>query len=140
MKPFSIRCLDHAVLRVSNLERSVDFYTRVLGCEVKKRREDLGLVHLSAGVSMLDLVDIAGKVGQRGGGPVVPEGPNMDHFCLRVDPFDAEAILAYLDREQVKRLTDVEQRFGAEGTGPSVYIHDPDGNTVELKGPATTPA
>ena len=139
MIPFSLQRLDHTVLRVHDLERSIEFYTQVLGCEVKRRRPDLGLVHLGVGTSMLDLVDVAGKVGQRGGGPVVPGGRNMDHFCIRVEPFDEASLFEYLDRHGVKRLTGVEQRFGAEGTGPSVYLEDPDGNTVELKGPAAPP-
>ena len=140
MIPFEIQRLDHAVLRVIDLERSIQFYTQILGCEVKRRRPDLGLVHLAVGVSMLDLVDINGTVGRRGGGPVAREGPNMDHFCIRIEPFDAPALIDYLDRHEVKRLTGIEQRFGAEGTGPSIYIADPDGNTVELKGPVASTA
>lgn len=140
MIPFVLQKLDHAVLRVTDLERSIGFYTRVLGCEVKRRRPDLGLIHLAVGSSMLDLVDVAGPVGRRGGGPVAYHGPNMDHFCIRVEPFDETTLIDYLDQHKVKRLTGVEQRFGAEGTGPSIYIADPDGNTVELKGPAVQPA
>jgi catechol 2,3-dioxygenase-like lactoylglutathione lyase family enzyme len=64
----------------------------------------------------------------------------MDHFCIRVEPFDPATLVDYLDKNEVKRLTGIEQRFGAEGTGPSIYIADPDGNTVELKGPADQPA
>lgn len=140
MIPFVLQKLDHAVLRVTDLERSIGFYTRVLGCEVKRRRPDLGLIHLAVGSSMLDLVDVAGPVGRRGGGPVAHHGPNMDHFCIRVEPFDETTLIDYLDQHKVKRLTGVEQHFGAEGTGPSIYIADPDGNTVELKGPAVQPA
>ncbi|MFZ9627234.1 MAG: VOC family protein [Burkholderiaceae bacterium] len=140
MIPFTLQRLDHAVLRVADLERSIRFYTQVLGCEVKKRRPDLGLVHLAVGDSMLDLIDVTGPAGKRGGGPVAQGGPNMDHFCIRVEPFDAATLVDYLDKNEVKRLTGIEQRFGAEGTGPSIYIADPDGNTVELKGPADQPA
>ena len=58
----------------------------------------------------------------------------MDHVCLRVDPFDAAAIAAFL-RAQGIDPGEVAPRFGAEGSGPSLYLADPEGNTVELKGP-----
>jgi catechol 2,3-dioxygenase-like lactoylglutathione lyase family enzyme len=61
----------------------------------------------------------------------------MDHFCLRVKPFDAAAIMAHL-RDHGVDPGKVEQRYGAEGMGPSIYLRDPDGNVVELKGPATS--
>ena len=58
----------------------------------------------------------------------------MDHFCVRVDPFDADAIARHLEAHGVDP-GEVVPRFGAEGSGPSMYIADPEGNTVELKGP-----
>ena len=58
----------------------------------------------------------------------------MDHICLRVDPFDGPAILAHL-RANGLHPGPVESRYGAEGEGPSIYVEDPDGNVVELKGP-----
>jgi len=60
----------------------------------------------------------------------------MDHFALRVTPFDEAAIRAWLAERGIE--TEVAlPRYGAEGTGPSIYIRDPDGNLVELKGPPT---
>ncbi len=88
MRNFSIQRLDHVVLRVQDIKRSLAFYTSVLGCEVKKRREDLGLIHLSAGASMIDLVDVNGSIGRQGGKPAGKQGHNVDHVCLRVEPFD----------------------------------------------------
>lgn len=46
MKNFTIQRIDHIVLRVKDLERSLAFYTSVLGCELRKRRDDLGMLHL----------------------------------------------------------------------------------------------
>lgn len=132
--PFHIRELDHVVLRVAELDRSLDFYGRILGCPVERRQEAIGLVQLRAGRSLIDLVPLEGKLGLAGGAGPGKEGRNVDHFCLRVEPFDAAAIAAWL-RDNGLSPGEVAARFGADGKGPSLYVTDPDGNTVELKGP-----
>jgi len=130
-----IRDVDHLVLRVADLERMLDFYVNVLGCTVERRRDDLGLAHLRAGRAMLDLVRVDGPLGRTGGAAPGTEGRNLDHFCLRVEPFDEAAIRAHLAAHGVA-AGETARRFGAEGEGPSLYVTDPEGNTVELKGPA----
>jgi glyoxylase I family protein len=137
MPSFSVLRIDHVVLRVADLERSIRFYGDVIGCEVAKRNEKLGLIHLRAGTAMIDLVSLDGKLGREGGAAAGREGRNVDHFCLRIEPFDESAILAHLDALGVEHSAKAEERFGAEGDGPSIYFQDPDGNTVELKGPST---
>lgn len=134
--PFAVQRLDHVVLRVRDVERAVDFYQRVLGCRVARRNPGAGLVHLRAGASMIDLVALDGPIGLQGGAGPGAQGRNVDHFCLRVEPFDEAALRAHLARHDVACSTHAKPLFGAEGTGPAVYLHDPDGNTVELKGPA----
>lgn len=134
--PFAVERIDHVVLRVADLARSVDFYGRVLGCAVVRRREHLGLVHLRAGASMIDLVDVAGRLGLPGGPPAAATARNVDHLCLRIEPFDEAAILAHLAAHAIAPRGPVEVNFGAEGDGFSLYFHDPDGNAIELKGPA----
>lgn len=129
-----IREIDHLVLRVSNLESMLQFYCGVIGCAVELRQDDLGLVQLRAGRSLIDLVPIDGKIGRMGGAAPGPEGRNLDHFCLRVDPFDESAIRAHLKSHDVQ-AGPTETRYGAEGRGPSMYLTDPEGNVVELKGP-----
>ncbi len=129
--------LDHVVLRVTDLDRARDFYCEVLGCRVEVFQRKIGLLQLRAGDSLIDLVPVDGVLGRQGGAPPGAEGRNMDHFCLRVKPFDAGAILAHLRALGVDPGK-VEQRYGAEGMGPSIYLRDPDGNVVELKGPATS--
>ena len=129
-----IRDIDHVVLRVTDLERMIDFYCRVIGCTVERRRDDLGLAHLRAGRSQIDLVPVDGPLGRPGGAAPGAEGRNMDHVCLRVEPFDDAAIMRHLEANGA-RVGEIKQRFGADGTGPSMYVYDPEGNIVELKGP-----
>ena len=131
----SISHIDHIVLRVVNLDAMLAFYCSVLGCTIERRQDDIGLVQLRAGCCLLDLVSVDGKLGRMGGAAPAVEGRNMDHFCFRVEPFDAAAIRAHLTAHGVL-AGPVESRYGAEGQGASIYLHDPEGNTVELKGPA----
>lgn len=130
-----IREIDHLVLRVIDPERMLRFYCDALGCTVERRQEALGLVQLRAGRSLVDLVPVSGKLGAAGGAAPGREGRNLDHFCFRVEPFDEVAIRRQLQAHGVE-AGPLESRYGAEGTGPSLYITDPEGNVVELKGPA----
>jgi len=138
MSALEIRGLDHVVLRVADLDRALGFYVGVLGCREERRVADLGLVQLRAGASLIDLVDIAGRLGRAGGAPPGDGGRNVDHFALQLTSFDEAALRARLAAAGVE-AGEVAERYGAEGTGPSLYIRDPDGNVVELKGPAWTP-
>jgi catechol 2,3-dioxygenase-like lactoylglutathione lyase family enzyme len=135
MKDFTIERIDHIVLRVTDIERSLAFYTSVFGCELRKRRDDLGLIHLGAGASMIDLVAVDGPLGRQGGAAAGKQGHNVDHFCLRIEPFDEQALLAHL-RKAGLTVEKAQMRYGAEGKGWSVYCFDPDGNQIELKGPS----
>ncbi len=130
-----IREIDHLVLRVVSLEHMLRFYCDVLGCAVERRQDAIGLVQLRAGRSLLDLVPVQGKLGQGGGAAPGREGRNLDHFCFRVEPFDEAAIRRQLLAHGVE-AGPVESRYGAEGEGPSLYLTDPEGNVVELKGPS----
>lgn len=134
----SIRELDHLVLRVSNLDAMLRFYSDALGCVVERRLDSIGLVQLRAGRSLLDLVPVDGPLGRTGGAAPGPQGRNLDHFCFRVEPFDEAAIRRHLTGHGV-RVGKLALRYGAEGEGPSLYITDPEGNTVELKGPPSAP-
>ena len=124
--------LDHVVLRVGDLDRAIAFYENVLNCHVERRLDQPKLVQLRAGASLIDLVPASASPGNAPD----PAGRNMDHFAVRVDGFDAAALAAHLRRHGIT-VGEVRERYGAEGYGPSLYITDPDGNTVELKGPAT---
>lgn len=130
-RPFELVGIDHVVLRVADLEKSLDFYTRVLGCSLERELPDLGLHQLRAGDQLIDLVPL----GSRLGGDAIPsrEHRNQDHFCLQIQPFDQRVLKDYLEGEGVE-TGEVAERYGAGGYGASLYIQDPDGNTVELKG------
>ena len=117
----TIRGIDHVVLRVGDIERMRKFYCEVLGAQHVAYRPEFGMSHLRIGAAMIDLVKGARN------------GTNMDHFCLRVEPFDQQAIVAHLEKHGVE-VGKIRNRFGAEGNGVSIYLTDPEGNTVELKG------
>ncbi len=135
MNPIRIRGLDHVVLRVRDLERSLAFYTGVLGCSEERRLPELGLHQLRAGNALIDLVPIDSPLGRAGGGAPGDSGRNVDHFALELEVFDADAIRAHLAAHGVE-AGEVAQRYGARGIGPSLYLRDPDANVVELKGVA----
>ena len=122
---FHVERIDHVVLRVRNLPAMVRFYEQALGFTVLRRVEELKLVQMRAGASMLDLIDK-----ERG-----PSDANMDHLCFRIEPFDREAVVARLAPLGIA-VGETVQRVGAEGKGPSVYFADPEGNQIELKGPS----
>lgn len=127
--------IDHVVLRAGNLQAMQCFYRDVLGCREERRQDDIGLVQLRAGASLIDLVSVDGPIGRHGGAAPGAEGRNMDHVCLRVEDYDEAAILAHLRAHGV-RIGELGMRYGAKGIGPSIYCFDPEGNMVELKGPA----
>jgi glyoxylase I family protein len=129
-----IREIDHLVLRVADLERMLAFYCGALGCTVERRVDSLGLVQLRAGRSILDLVPVDGELGRAGGAAPGREGRNLDHFCFRVEPWDEAQIRRDLAAHGIP-AGPAESRYGAEGAGPSIYLTDPEGNVVELKGP-----
>ena len=133
----NITAIDHVVLRVVDLERVAAFYTDVLGARWERRREDIGLYQLRIGSSLIDLVPVDSKLGQAGGAAPGREGRNVDHIAFRVLPWNGEAILAYLQDHGI--AAEIASRYGAEGDGPSIYLTDPEGNGLELKGPPWAP-
>jgi len=124
--PFAITGLDHVVIRVGDMPSAIEFWRNGLGARVERRVEDIGLVQLRAGVSLIDLVprtdDAAGR--------------NMEHVCVRIEPWDENAIRAHLGTCGIE-AGDTQERYGADGYGPSIYIEDREGNRIELKGPPT---
>ena len=126
----NLAAIDHVVFRVRDTGAMVEWYGRVLGARVEREVPDIGLVQLRAGTALIDfvprpLLDAAGP-------------PNVDHVCFRVFPWDGDAILAHLARNGIEGAA-IASRYGAQGQGPSIYITDPEGNALELKGPPWPP-
>ena len=125
--------LDHIVLRTDRYRALIAFYCDVLGCSVERTlSESFGLTQLRAGSALIDIVDVNGELGKLGGPPPGKGGNNLDHFCLQIEPFEEQALQAYL-RDCGVEVGDFEERYGAQGMGRSLYLKDPAGNTVELR-------
>jgi len=128
-----IRAIDHIVLRTENLEALLAFYCGVLPCVVERELSpEVGLVQLRAGQSLIDLVDVNSQLGRMGGAAPGKTGHNVDHFCLEIDAVDEQQLLDWLKSHNIAG-SEFARRYGANGFGRSIYIQDPDGNTVELK-------
>ncbi|MEC9247895.1 MAG: VOC family protein [Pseudomonadota bacterium] len=123
--------LDHIVLRANNAEVLSSFYIKVLKCEIE-RELPIGLIQLRLGSILIDIVEANSELGRQGG-PPPGKGRNMDHFCLKVEPFEQIKIVEHLNRCAVK-FEPVRELYGADGFGPSIYLYDPEGNKIELKG------
>lgn len=130
---FAVLGLDHLVLRVVDMARAIAFYRDVLGGREERRLEQYALVQIRLGRSLIDLVDAARGIG-KGAPPAGPEQANLHHFCLRIEPFDPAGLRRHLEAHGIA-WEEPAERYGADGHGLSIYIRDPDGNQVELKGP-----
>jgi len=131
--PINITHIDHVVIRVNDLENMIAFYRDVFGCKLERGPGQGRLAQLRAGLSLIDLVDAEGPIGRHGGNAPGQSAPNMDHVCFQVDPWNTAAVQEQLRGHEVE-FGDVGNRYGASGVGPSIYLKDPEGNTVELKG------
>jgi glyoxylase I family protein len=125
--------IDHVVIRVRDPAVMERFYVAVLGCTIERRQDHVGLVQLRAGAQLIDLVDVAGRLGRTGGAAPGPDGRNMDHLCLRVIDFDVETVRAHLQTHGVT-IGDIGERYGSTGEATSLYLSDPEGNGLELRG------
>lgn len=130
---FSILGLDHILLRIEDKDSMLDFYLNVLGCTMERELEHLGLIQLRAGRALIDLVPIDSPLGHSDRAAPWQKYANLDHFCLRIEPFDEADIRAHFARFGYE-LEPSAVRSGADGFGPSIYVQDPEGNTIELKG------
>ncbi|MBT4908090.1 MAG: VOC family protein [Rhodospirillaceae bacterium] len=132
--PFEMEGLDHLVIRCVDLDAMTHFYCDLLGCTIDRHNKEVDLLQLRAGRQLIDLITVDGVLGRKGGAAPGVEGRNLDHFAIRIDRFDDEALHAYIAENNIE-IVEEGPRYGADGTGPSVYLRDPEGNVVELKGP-----
>lgn len=131
--PLNITGIDHIVIRVDDLSGMINFYQDVLGCRLERGPGDFGLAQLRAGGSLIDLLDAHSEFGKKSGDAPDHNAPNMDHVCLHISPWDDEIVTKHLKAHNVEHGP-IGQRYGADGQGPSLYLRDPEGNSVELKG------
>ncbi|MGF1737055.1 VOC family protein [Photobacterium satsumensis] len=125
--------IDHVVLRTTKLPDMLHFYCQVLGAQLERELpKEMGLVQLRAGSALIDLVTVESQLGRLGGKPPSQNGRNLDHFCLQIAPIPEEELLDFLSQHNIP-CEGFAERYGAEGFGRSLYIHDPEGNVVELK-------
>lgn len=132
--PFRPIGIDHVVIRARDIERMLAFYCEALGCELERGPLPSGLIQLRAGTALIDLVDVDGRIGRLGGAAPGEDGHNMDHLCVGIRPFDEAKLRAHFTAHGAT-VIDSGVNYGAEGDGPFLYLQDPEGNGLELKGP-----
>jgi catechol 2,3-dioxygenase-like lactoylglutathione lyase family enzyme len=122
-----VQGLDHIVLVVADVERSLRWYQKELGLQgVRIEEWRAGTAFFpSVRVNEGTIIDIIPD-----GGVAVSGRGNVDHFCLVVAPVDLEAVR---DAGRFEVVDGPDKRYGARGDGISLYVKDPDGNTVELR-------
>jgi glyoxylase I family protein len=125
--------IDHIVLRAHDAPRLIAFYTQVLGLTVERAQPDIGLTQLRAGTSLIDIVAVDSRLGRLGGAGPAAEGHNLDHVCLNVAGFELAAVRAHLQSHGVE-IGEEGLRYGSCGEGMSLYLRDPEGNGLELRG------
>jgi catechol 2,3-dioxygenase-like lactoylglutathione lyase family enzyme len=135
MNPIQITELDHIVLNVADIDRSLEFYRGVLGLKVERLEEfKSGKVGFPSvrinGDTIIDLFPT-----KRPGVPAPPQNtaPNLNHFCMVIGAEDFSGIVQYLKEHGVGVHQGPISRWGARGRATSVYFHDPDGNEIELR-------
>lgn len=133
--PFKIVGIDHVVLRAADPAALERFYLDVLGLSFEMRQGKLA--QLRAGHALIDIVPAIDA--RMAGSPSSTGGANLDHLCLRVEPFDAAAIAKHFAGQGITCGAET-LRYRAEGRGPSIYLQDLEGNCIELKGPAVSGA
>ena len=133
--PFALEGIDHILLLVNGMASATRFYTRVLGCTVEGKLPQYGMLQLRAGAALIDLVDISVSQGAWAK-PPADNGRNLDHLCLALGAHDEKKLRRHLARHRVE-IIEEGVHGGSRGESLSLYVRDPSGNVVELKGPPT---
>lgn len=127
--------LDHIVLNVSDIDRSLQFYIDVLGLQGERVDEfRAGKVSFpSVRVNQQTIIDLFPRKGGATPSTLEKANANLNHFCLVVGTEDFKGIVEYLRGNQVTVHQGPVSRWGAQGRATSVYFSDPDGNEVEIR-------
>jgi len=128
-----LNALHHFTVKTDNLEATRDFYTDVLGCTVEGALPQYGMLQLRAGAALIDLVDVAAPEASWARPPVAG-GRNFDHLCLALGAYDEAKLRRHLARHRVE-IIEEGVHGGSRGESLSLYVRDPSGNVIELKGP-----
>ena len=136
MERIKITELDHIVLNVGDIQRSLKFYTDVLGLQAERLDEfKAGKVGFPSvrinGDTIIDLFPTRGV--EKADNPAEKRQGNLNHFCMVVERQDFSGIVDYLARHGVTVREGPVSRWGARGRATSVYFLDPDGNEVEIR-------
>jgi catechol 2,3-dioxygenase-like lactoylglutathione lyase family enzyme len=131
--PFALEGIDHILLLVKGMNPAVRFYRTVLGCKVEGRLPQYGMLQLRAGSALIDLVDILVPEASWANPPVAG-GRNVDHLCLALGAHDEAKLRRHLARHHVD-IIEEGIHGGSRGESLSLYVRDPSGNIIELKGP-----
>ena len=128
-----VLAIDHIVLRTTKLKEMLDFYINILNCTIERETPlETGLTQLRAGSALIDLVVVNSRLGAVGGGAPSKTERNVDHFCLQIKSVPEQGIINYLQKNGIE-VGEFESRYGAQGEGNSIYIKDPEENSVELR-------
>src|SRR5262245_32521739 len=135
MGKIKVTGLDHVVLNVSDIERSLHFYTEVLGLKGERLDEfHAGKVSFpSVRINRQTIIDLFPRKESEAQPAVARDNRNLNHFCLVVGTEDFSGIVDYLSANHVKIHQGPVSRWGAQGRATSVYFSDPDGNEVEIR-------
>lgn len=131
--PFVLAGIDHVLLLVNDMHAARGFYCAILGCTLEDELPQFGMLQLRAGQSLIDLVDVSTSAGAWAR-PQASNGRNLDHLCLALKPYDEAALRRHLKNHAIAIVEEGRHR-GAHGDSLSIYVKDPSGNTIELKGP-----
>jgi glyoxylase I family protein len=131
--PFVPEGIDHVLLLISGMETALKFYCDVLGLNIHNQIPQHAMVQLRAGGALIDLVDLESPQGNWAR-PTPAGGRNLDHICIALAAHDETALRAHLAQHQVA-IVEEGMHGGARGESLSIYIRDPAGNSIELKGP-----
>lgn len=134
---FSLVGIDHVVFLVDDMVKALQFYCDVLGCQPGYSYPRLGMEQVWCGNALIVLWDTT-HPGAASAVPPVKGGRNVDHVCINLSPFDVSELIGHLNSHMVA-IDRTAFHGGARGMGESIYIFDPFGNKLELKGPPVYP-
>jgi catechol 2,3-dioxygenase-like lactoylglutathione lyase family enzyme len=135
MPRINVTELDHIVLNVKDVERSLQYYTEVLGLQGERVNEfRAGKVGFpSVRINASTIIDLFPKKEHSRALTEAKNDANLNHFCLVVGANDFAGIVDYLKENEISVLAGPVSRWGARGQATSVYFLDPDGNEIEIR-------